>query len=974
MISVRTLCTCLCVSLGLLVGSFGTAFAQQTGAIRGTVTDSSKAVLPGVTVEAKGDVLPAPRVTVTGDAGEYRLPALPPGNYTLTFTLAGMQTVTRPARVQLEQDTVADITLNIAGATETVQVTADVSLLDKDSSAIKNGLSAETIRSLPVAQEYRDLIKLVPGVQVTQDTVRGPSAGGSGQANVYNFDGVNVTMPLFGTLSAEPAAYDIDQVTVVRGGAQAIDFDRSGGFTIDSISKSGTNTFHGQASYQFQTAGMAATAKTPANGVNTYAQDQTWLTLNGGGPVKPNLLNFYASYYRPEVSRDNRANLYGPLPKYDSTRNEGFGKLTFTPTQSILINGSYRGSKHVETSNLFTATTSPTTGSGNEAKQRIGTVDGSWIINAKSFLSAKYTHFVLDTQGRPDNVSPATINLNLGTKIDTNALDTLGNLAVPVPIAGQDAYNTFVAPLIQRYGYNLNGVQTGGGSVGVSSLFDNDNFFRDQAQVAYNLTLGSTVRHELHVGYQWYKDAEDLLRSSNGWGIITVPGGRISAAGQPIYYQAAFQQQGTGLAPTIHSEYQSQTIEANDAIHYKDFTFNVGALFSNDNLYGQGLREDPTQLSGYSLAIGNKYKEYELPFSKMFQPRVGATWAYNGKDTIYASYARYVPAASSLPRAASWGRNLATTINANFDQNGVLFNVAPVAGSSGKLFVPDMTPATINEFLVGTARQITQQWSVRLHARYRGESHFWEDTNNNARQLFNPPPGIPTDLYIPDLTAKLAQIGSGSTYVIAELDGAYTKYYEAALETDYRKGNVYLHASYTYSRYYGNFDQDNTTTGNDANIFIGSSFIGDGAGRQLWNFKDGTLRGDRPNMFKAFGYYSLKWNATAGAFVMYQSGQPWEIWSYEPYIALTTNTSDAGRFAERAGSRRTPDHYQMDLRYTQDVKIPKRYTVQFIADLYNVFNKQTGYNIDPQFHDALFGQYRNYWAPRVLQLTARFSF
>ena len=45
----------------------------------------------------------------------------------------------------------------------------------------------------------------------------------------------------------------------------------------------------------------------------------------------------------------------------------------------------------------------------------------------------------------------------------------------------------------------------------------------------------------------------------------------------------------------------------------------------------------------------------------MIQPRLGATWAYNGKDTVYASFARYNPAASSLPRAASWARNLAAT-------------------------------------------------------------------------------------------------------------------------------------------------------------------------------------------------------------------------------------------------------------------------------------------------------------------------
>mgnify|MGYP006993437231 CR=1 FL=1 len=75
-----------------------------------------------------------------------------------------------------------------------------VPAIEKDSAAIKSGVSSETIQSVPVGQEYRDLIKLIPGVQYTQDSVRGPSAGGSGQDNVYKFDGVNVTLPLFGTL------------------------------------------------------------------------------------------------------------------------------------------------------------------------------------------------------------------------------------------------------------------------------------------------------------------------------------------------------------------------------------------------------------------------------------------------------------------------------------------------------------------------------------------------------------------------------------------------------------------------------------------------------------------------------------------------------------------------------------------------------------------------------------------------------
>ncbi len=146
------------------------------------------------------------------------MPALPPGSYTLTFTLSGMQTVTRKALVQLAQNTAVAAELGVQAMTESVTVTAETQYVDKTTAAITTGISNEQISNLPVGTQYRDLIKLIPGVQYTQDEVRGPSSGASGQDNVYKFDGVNVTLPLFGTLSAEPAAHDIAQVNVVKGG------------------------------------------------------------------------------------------------------------------------------------------------------------------------------------------------------------------------------------------------------------------------------------------------------------------------------------------------------------------------------------------------------------------------------------------------------------------------------------------------------------------------------------------------------------------------------------------------------------------------------------------------------------------------------------------------------------------------------------------------------------------------------------
>ena len=899
---------------------------------------------------------------------------MPPGSYTVKFDLSGMQGLTRKAQVQLGTETAVDVVLSVGGVSETVTVSAEASLIDKESATIASVLSTSQIQALPVGQQYRDLQKLISGVQYTEDAVRGPSAGGSGQDNVYRFDGANVNLPLFGTLAAEPASYDIAQVTVVKGGARAVSFDRSGGYSINSVSNSGTSSFHGQASFQLMDSSMVAALQ--SGSLSRYDQNRNWLVANLGGPVLKDMLYFYGSYYRPESTRQNAANLYGNLPDYQSSRNEGFGKLTFTPAKSLLFNLSYRDSKRVDTGDTFASNASATTGTGGESRQQIGTVEGSWVISSRSFATVNYTHFALKTTGTPDNTADVVPSTAVGTRIDLNNLDQLGRLSVPLPVAGQTAYNAFIQPLIDRYGYTLNGVKTGGGIVGYGSQFDRDDFFRDGLQLGYNITLGSSLTHDIHLGYERYKDSETLVRSSNGWGLISVPGGRVAAvAGQLPYYTARIQQQSTGQAAPIVSDYESQSFELNDTIKYGRWSFNLGLLASQDTLFGQGLREDSSTLSGYVGAPGNRYQMYQIPFKKMLQPRLGTTWAYNGKDTVYASYARYNPAASSLPRAASWDRNLTGTfVDVHFDQNGVAFAAVPVGSSSGKLFVPDMTPHTVNEFLIGTARQLNNNWSARLYARHRRGSHFWEDTNNTARTAFNPPAGIPRELYIPDLSARLAQIGSGSTYVIAELDGAYTRYYEATLESEWRSDKTWVRGSYTWSRYYGNFDQDNSTTANDANVFIGSSFIGDGAGRQLWDFKDGTLRGDRPHMLKLLASRTLPWKASVGMFGVAQSGQPWEMWSYEPYRALTTSTSTTDRYAEKAGSRRSDAHWQMDLNYTQNIKVTGRINLQIAADLFNVFNKQTGYNITPDFNSSVFGQPRNYFDPRRLQVAARVQF
>src|SRR4029078_9931264 len=110
---------------------------------------------------------------------------------------------------------------------------------------------------------------------------------------------------------------------------------------------------------------------------------------------------------------------------------------------------------------------------------------------------------------------------------------------------------------------------------------------------------------------------------------------------------------------------------------------------------------------------------YDIGWGDMLSPRLGATWAYNGRDTLFASLARYYPAASSLPRAASWDRNLAAEREAYFDAHGTLIGSQALASSSGKAFATDLDPRAIDEYMLGTGRQISPQWSARAFARYR---------------------------------------------------------------------------------------------------------------------------------------------------------------------------------------------------------------------------------------------------------------
>src|SRR3989475_9788841 len=149
--------------------------AQTGAALTGIVTDSSGAVLPGVTVEARSPALIEQlRSAVTDESGRYRIVDLRPGTYSMTFTLPGFASVMREG-IQLSGTFVANVDrqLRVGGLQETVTVTGETPVVDTQSTQARETLTNDVISSIPTGRQYYSLTTLVPALNVQGNDVGG---------------------------------------------------------------------------------------------------------------------------------------------------------------------------------------------------------------------------------------------------------------------------------------------------------------------------------------------------------------------------------------------------------------------------------------------------------------------------------------------------------------------------------------------------------------------------------------------------------------------------------------------------------------------------------------------------------------------------------------------------------------------------------------------------------------------------------
>lgn len=238
------------------------AFAQeQRASIEGIVTDSSAAVLPGVTVEARS-ASGAVVSTVTNEVGVFRFPALAPGMYEVSAMLEGFQGQ-KYERVEALLGQIKRLTfsLEVGGLAEQVQVTPETPLVDVRQSARATSIRAEQIELLPKGRDFTSLLTQAPGANIEPRFGGGISVdGASASENRFIVDGMESTDLQMGTSGKQIIVDFIEELQVKSSGYQA-EYGGATGGVINVITKSGTSEFHGTGHFSYEGSALSSSSR-----------------------------------------------------------------------------------------------------------------------------------------------------------------------------------------------------------------------------------------------------------------------------------------------------------------------------------------------------------------------------------------------------------------------------------------------------------------------------------------------------------------------------------------------------------------------------------------------------------------------------------------------------------------------------------------------------------------------------------------
>src|SRR5579884_365575 len=279
---------------------FMSAQSLTSGAITGTVSDPTGAVIPNANVSLKSLDTGATQTTTSNAMGQYRFSLLKPGRYMVTASQTGFENAARPVDVQLGQLATVDLAMAVGTATQTVEVSETAPLISTEPS-ISTSFTAQQVALLPS-----------PGADITNIAFTAPGAvvnttGGYGNftvnglpatSNLFTINGENDMDPYFninntGATNLTLGQNEIQEATVVAN-PYAGQYGQLSGAQVTYITKSGTNQFHGNVQYWWN--GRILNANDWFN--NFYGTPRPFANANQwadsiGGPIFKNKTFFY---------------------------------------------------------------------------------------------------------------------------------------------------------------------------------------------------------------------------------------------------------------------------------------------------------------------------------------------------------------------------------------------------------------------------------------------------------------------------------------------------------------------------------------------------------------------------------------------------------------------------------------------------------------------------------------------------------
>jgi Carboxypeptidase regulatory-like domain len=259
-----------CALVALIFCASQPAWSQasiNTGSIQGIVTDPQGGIVPDAKVTITNRDTGQAIAVTTSSAGQFSVGALAPGNYVVRVEVASFKTLETTVVVQVGQITPANAKLEVGGSATVVEVTGEAVTVNTDQSQLSGTLTSEQIENLPVnGRNFLDLAQLEPGVQIQDGGNFDPtkigfssiSFGGKfGRSARISIDGVDVSDENVGTTTTGLPSSAIQEFQLAQSNLD-ITNDLTSGGSVNVVTKSGTNTLHGEAFGLFRDNSQAA--------------------------------------------------------------------------------------------------------------------------------------------------------------------------------------------------------------------------------------------------------------------------------------------------------------------------------------------------------------------------------------------------------------------------------------------------------------------------------------------------------------------------------------------------------------------------------------------------------------------------------------------------------------------------------------------------------------------------------------------